>query len=136
MKVCRLLRPQLRVPSITKVNHFRNKPNLTWKLYWFSLGWTKTKSLKKIVSQIHRYPNFHFCVIKTTFYICAIMYARYKALFAIKNSYLYCCLMPGSLQTLVSILGFFVFLCCKLCDFLYDGFCLQSKTGKTFKKCK
>ena len=37
------------------------------------------------------------------------MYARYKALFAIKNSYLYCCLMPGSLQTLVSILVFLVF---------------------------
>ena len=30
------------------------------------------------------------------------MYARYKELFAIKNSYLYCCLRPGSLQTLVS----------------------------------
>ena len=37
------------------------------------------------------------------------MYARYKALFAIKNSYLYSCLMPGSLQTLVSILVFLVF---------------------------
>ena len=65
------------------------------------------------------------------------MYARYKALFAIKNSYLYCCLMPGSLQTLVSILVFLIFCdVSKLCDFLYDGFCLQGKTGKTFKKCK
>ena len=130
MKVCRLLRPQLRVPSITKVNHFRNKPNLTWKLYWFLLGWIKTKSLKKNHFSNPPLSKFPFLFNKN-YILYSIMYARYKALFAIKNSYLYCCLMPGSLQTLVSF-----FLWRKLHDFLYNGFCLHGKTGKTIKKWK
>ena len=32
--------------------------------------------------------------------------------------------------------GNFIFSSLRLRDFLYDGFRLQGKTGKTFKKCK
>ena len=39
--------------------------------------------------------------------------------------------MPGSLRILVSL--FIVFGNLGLRDFLYDGFCLQGKTDKTFK---